>query len=199
MIAFTFKADGTLQRIQSLRKKAKNPRAMMLFGGRAINNRLKKHFRDKNRSNPNKLGGKRENFWLKVGQSVQVPVVNSAGTIVEIDINDPRFAQKVFGGEIRAKRVKNLALPLEPEAYGRSPKTFEAETGIKLVFIKQRDNALLAQVKEGGALQIEYLLTPKVNQQADPTALPSEKDLTDTFVGAAEKIVQRQTEEGKEE
>ena len=199
-IAVEFDDKGTVQRIRALSKQAKNPRAMMLAGGRGVANRLKKHFRDKNKAEPNKLGGKRENFWTKVGQSVQAPVADFSGLTVRVSINDPRFAQKLFGGVIRAKRVRNLSIPQTAEAYGRSPSTFEAETGLKLTLIKlggtesnSFENLALAAHQSGG-LQIEYLLTPRVIQEPTPGALPTEQELTDAFMGPAEAVVKRQTE-----
>lgn len=201
MISFRIDDGGTIQRITTLRNQAKNPRAMMLAGGRGISNLLKKHYREKNRKEPNKLGGSRENFWNRIGQSVQTPVVNSAATVLTVSITDPRLAQKIFGGRIRALRVRNLAIPQTPEAYGRSPRTFEAETGYKLVMITQRTQSkfskILARHVEGGRLQVEYLLTPRVYQDPDPTALPTMAAITVAFLKPAEAAVRRQTEENE--
>ena len=114
---------------------------------------------------------RREHFWLQISRSVQAPVVNS-DTSVSISINDPRFAQKVFGGPIVAKRARNLSIPVEKDAYGRTPATYEQETGFKLFLVHGANQLLLARALGDGRVQIEYLLTPRVNQAPDPTALP---------------------------
>jgi hypothetical protein len=178
---------------------AKNPRAVMLGAAREGGNRLKKHFREKDRSEANKLGGRRTHYWNRVAQSVSAPVAVRPETVV-INITDPTFAQKLFGGVIRAKRVKNLAIPQEKDAYGRGPAVFEKETGLKLIFIKSGDHALLATRRSlSQFLQIEYLLTPSVKQDKDPTALPAEPEFTNAVIDRAQTIAQRQLEGGSHE
>jgi hypothetical protein len=172
---------------------ARNPRAVMAGVGREGANQLRAHFRKKDQTDINRLApDRREHFWRQVMNAVNAPVVSADGKTVTILINHPAIAQKIFGGDITAKRVRNLAIPEEPEAYGRSPRVFEQETGTKLIFIKQRENIFLAQAIAGGGLQVEYLLTPKVHQEPDPTALPPEDEFEAALIDRAEKILQRQ-------
>jgi hypothetical protein len=111
--------DGAKIKLQRVLGFARNPRAVLVDAAREGGNRLKKHFREKDRSEANKLGGRRTHYWNRVAQSVSAPVPESASRVV-VNITDPTFAQKLFGGVIRAKRVRNLAIPQEPEAYGRA-------------------------------------------------------------------------------
>ena len=173
MITLQYNDSGTIERLQGLRAQAVNPRAMMAAVGREGANQLRRHFRQRDKT-PNKLGGKRQHFWLQVMRSVQVPVVEADGRAVTLSINHPAFAQKVFGGTIRAQRAGALTIPVDPEAYGRTAAVFERETGLQLIFIKSTNRALLCTRAQGSdTLQVRYLLTPSVEQPGDPDALPA--------------------------
>lgn len=189
----TVKIDSSNARayLGNILAQARRPAGIMAAAGRAGANLLKKHFRIRDRE-PNKLGGPRTHFWAAVGQSVQAPVVSDSGATVTISINHPAFAQKVFGGEIRAKRASLLTIPVTPESYGRTAATFEKETGLKLIFLRQGNNAILASRAEGQGLTVQYVLVPSVHQEADPNALPPEKDIEEAVVSAADKALQRQ-------
>jgi len=184
-----------------LRDSAKRPRAILAAAGRAAANALRRHFRERDAVEVNKLGGKRTHFWLQVMRSVQAPI--SDDQEARISINHPGIAQKVFGGTITAKRVKNLAIPQTPEAYGRAPAVFEQETGLKLFCISGRGAAVLATRRGAvrglfGAetgLQVEYVLKPSVTQDATPGALPEMgggSAFTAQVVAAAQAAWERQ-------
>lgn len=171
----------------------KRPRAMMAAVGREGANQLRKHFRQKDKDEPNRLGGKREHFWLKVMRSVQAPILSDGGTKVSISITHPVYAHKFLGGIISAKRAKNLSIPQTPEAYGRSPRVFEQETGHKLIFIRQGPVALLARrATLGPFLQVEYVLRPWVRQERDPTAFPDETKFEEALLARANAVMQRE-------
>lgn len=183
----------------------RNPRRVLDGAGREVVKQLKSHFNRKDRSEPNKLSNRRSRFWQQVARSVNQPVLENAST-VSVTISDPRFAQKLFGGTLRAKRSKFLAIPVEERAYGRYPgnkhgfgSSFENETGLKLVFIRNGksafQNAVLA-VKEGKGLTVEYVLTKSVNQKADTTALPEKAALETAILARAQRILDNQTSKG---
>lgn len=199
------KADSTQleQRLPVLVRLARNPRQVMLGVGREAGNLLKKHFQAKEQSDVNQLNpGRRQHFWLGVARGVQPAMVSADGLTTTVTIVHPAIAQKVRGGTIIARRVKNLAIPVEPEAYGRSPKTFEAETGKQLFVLKQGNTALLVRRIAGDqrvGIQVEYVLKHSVTQAADPTALP-ELGVGSSFEQAllqrAQGIVDRQLKDG---
>ena len=145
--------------------------------------------------------GKREHFWRQLSNSVQAPVVDQP-TQVSVEISDPRTRQKIEGGTITAKRVKNLAIPQTAEAYGRSPATFERETGLKLIFIKQGEGSLARIFLASRAnpnstvLQVEYVLKHSVTQKADPTALPPQAELEASVIDASQAALDRQLAQG---
>ena len=101
------------------------------LGAFEVSNYLRtEHFPEKNANEPNKLGAKRTNFWTDVGRSVLQPFVKGLSVIVRI--NDFRFAQKLYGGVIKAKRVKFLTIPISKQAYDKRVSVFEQETGKRL-------------------------------------------------------------------
>ncbi len=164
------------------------PRVAMQAAGRGARKLLQGHFRNRDRT-ANKLGGRRTHFWLDIYKSTQLGPVTD--TSVTVTIGDHRFAQKVFGGRIVAKVAKALSIPVDPEAHGRRPEVFERETGLDLVFIKQRNNALLATRVEGSeALRVRYLLVPFVDQAPDPEALPPREQIEQAAVDAAQAQLQ---------
>jgi hypothetical protein len=173
--------DTASPRLRRILAQAKNPRQILLAAGRAVANLLRKHYTERNAANPNKLGGKRTNFWLQIKRGVQAPVAKGANAVV-VSITHPAIAQKVKGGTITPKRRKFLTIPVRPEAYGRTAATFTAETGsaLKLVFGKGGPWALAS---EDGLIQ--YILRRKVTQRPDPEALPPPDRMRDAALGAA--------------
>lgn len=202
MITVTLTDAGTTARLEALAHQVGQPAALAAVVGREGVNRLKAHFRAKHRQEPNRLNpGRRQNFWLQVAQSVSAPVIATGGTTVTISISDPRFAQKVFGGTITAKRAGALTIPVSPDAYGRTTKTFEAETGLKLFLLRPGGkggnrfrNAVLASAR-GGGLQVEFVLKLAVNQDKDATALPDEVALQAALILRAEAWAARRAAE----
>jgi hypothetical protein len=193
MIAVRVTRDGFARKMKRVREQVRNPRAMMAAVGREGANQLRGHFRKKDREEPNRLQGKREHFWLRVMRSTQAPVVDGAGRKVTISITHPAYAQKLFGGVIRAKRVRNLSIPQTAEAYGRAPAVFERETGLKLIFIRSTGVAFLATRRSLSlVLQIEYVLKPSVDQQADPRAFPDQDKFEEALLARADKVLQRE-------
>ncbi len=191
MIAITYNRSEFVTGFQAKINATKNPKGMLRAAGREVNRQLKRHFRAKDRTGANRLSDRRSHFWNAVARSVQNPELEGRNT-VSVSINDPRFAQRLFGGTIRAKLASALTIPVEERAYGRTAQTFEAETGLKLVLIRSGHgafaNALLA-VAEGGGLTIEYVLTPSVTQQADPTALPAQSFLEAAILERSQAVL----------
>lgn len=192
MIAVQFNSAGFVRRMSQLLGQVRRPRAIMAAVGREGRNQLVKHFRQKDRTGRNRLGGKREHFWLRIGRSVQTPLVDEGGTKVTISINDPRFAQKVFGGVIQAKRARSLTIPVHKDSYGRSAGVFEQETGLKLFLLPGDFGAgLLAAVEGNKRVTVYYVLRKSVRQDKDPTALPDPQELEALLLRRAESETRR--------
>ena len=198
MITIKFYDAAFTAEIQALSARLQRPVGLARVLGREAVNVLKTHFREKQRREPNKLGGKRQNFWRAVASSVNSPTISGDGRVITVAITDPRFAQKIYGGTIRAKRANALTIPVDKRAYGRTAETLEHELGIKL-FLVPRDfgSGLLAAVlkgsKRGDRITVFYVLRKSVNQQADPTALPTKDALLAALLIRARAHVARIT------
>lgn len=173
MLSVKLSNDEVTPHLRRLLKQAKTNGPLAKVLGRAAANELKKHFRARNASSPNKLGGKRTNFWTAVAASVNSPT-SAPGKIV-IPINHPAIAQKVFGGTITAKKTKNLAIPIAPEAHGKSPRVFS-----NLQFAMTKAGVKLLGLRQDGSVKWLYVLKKSVTQRPDPKALPQ-----DAVMGAA--------------
>jgi hypothetical protein len=193
----TVKVDSSNARVYlaNILAQARRPAGILQTSGRAVAKLLKKWYLQRDREQPNRLGGPRTHFWLEVSRSVQAPVVAGDGTSVTVTISHPIIAQKVFGGTIRAKRASLLTIPQTPEAYGRTAATFERETGLKLIFLKQNDHAILASRAQGQGLTVQYVLVPSVHQEPDPNALPPEQQMEQEALTAADKALERQLQQ----
>lgn len=135
--------------------------------GRAAANTLKTHFRARNRD-ANKLGGRRTNFWSRVGESVQNPRARRGG--ISIAISHPHIAQKVIGGTITPTKAKNLAIPIHPDAHGKSPRVIEG-----LHFAIRGTTKLLGLTGDGRDFTALYVLKDSVALDPDPKALPESR------------------------
>ena len=197
MITIRYNDHGFSDRLPRLLAQLAEPTALLAILGREAGNRLRSHFRQKDRTEPNKLGGARTHFWRQVTDSVQSPRIASNKTSVVVSVTHPAIAQKVMGGTIRPKRVKFLTIPVAPEAHGRTTRTFEAETGLKLFLLKVgtgKKSAVLATAR-GGGIQIEYVLRSSVTQSPDPTALPNPEAMSAALLKRAEGYVARKLAE----
>ncbi len=192
MISITVHSADLQARLQRVLDRTERPAGMLRIVGREVGNRLRVHYREKQKT-PNRLGGKRTNFWLQVGRSVQQPQLRGATTVV-VSINHPAIAQKVRGGRIVAKRARFLTIPVSPEAYGRTAETLAHEKGILLFVLGKPDGqkGVLAELSTTRGIVVHYLLRRSVNQAPDPTALPPLAALETAAVERAEAALARE-------
>lgn len=180
--------EQTKFKLRDLTQKLKKPGDGFLIAGRAVGNELKKHFREKNQKT-NKQGFTKSGFWSQIRDSVQVIKLGD-GAVVQI--NDPRFNQKVYGGTITPKTSKALAIPLENEFYGVRPSTF----GDRFFFLPTHSGGktvgILAEHLADNSVRAAYILMSSVDQDADPTALPPLDALERVAVTALEGWIKRQ-------
>lgn len=174
--------DRATPELEALTKRASNPIPGLLIAGRAVSNLLRAHYRTKHTTEPNKLGGERQNFWLQVARSVNAPRP-SGNDQVTVAISHPAIRQKIEGGTITAKRAKFLTIPVDPRAYGRRASVLEQELGVHLFLRARGDRAYLAaRTGEGSKapIRVFYALKKSVTQAPDPTALPPQADMENT-------------------
>lgn len=201
MLTVRVNDHGLTSHLQGVAAKLRRPGGLMAVLGREARNRLVGHFRGNDRTGVNKLGGRRQHFWMQVARSVQSPRVHLDGLAVTVSINHPSIAQKVHGGTIVPKRVSALTVPVTAEAYGRFARVFESETGKKLFLVKgggSEGTGLLA-VAEGAGIKVHYVLRKKVTQKPDAKALPAMdtgSPFTRALMQRADAYLDRMTKQG---
>lgn len=194
----TLSVRSELRRVLGL---AKKPERMLRVVGRRGANEMKAHFRQRN-TVPNKLGGRRTNYWRRVADSVQNPILVNQRTI-EIAVSEPTFTERRIGGDWRnggsfdiTPKIKGaLTVPIAPEAHGRTVKVFERETGIHLFRLKERDGGLSNALygPDGRGIKIFYLLLGAVTQQPDANALPNRARFMAALLETAQSELDRET------
>jgi len=138
--------------------------------GRSAVNLIQKHLRDRDRTHPNKLGGRRTHFYAAAARGTSFQLVADGALIA---INKEGIRQRLLGGTIRPIRAKALAIPARPEAHGRSPREFD-----DLFLVKRASFAALAR-KSGRTIRIMYWLRKSVTQRPDPDVLPSRQTIAE--------------------
>lgn len=193
-MALTFSSSwvAITPELDRLRRVAGKPsRALTGVMARQVRNELQTHFARRHVENPNRLGAPRAGFWLQVRQSVQQPVFRGTAS-AEVVIADPRLAQKVYGGTIRAKRGKALTIPVHPAAYNRRAGTI---SGLVLLSDRgkkgDRVGLLVKPRPDKGFPEVYYLLKRSVTQGEDPEALPDFGALRRAALRRAEVFLRR--------
>ena len=165
-----------------------NLQPAFMLAARAVDNTLKKHFREKNQV-PNKRGFPKSDFWAQIRSSVQTLAIPNGATV---QVNDPRLNTHVFGATITPKSARALAIPVVAEAYGVRPATFDNLVAIRTGKGKGNTVGLLAKKDPTRTiLQVMYVLVKRVVIPADPTALPAEEALQFAAVSAFESWLER--------
>lgn len=193
MNAFYTIEDTATKRLREIAEQIANPTALYKDVGRRVANDLKKHFKEHDADNPNKLGGDRQHFWLQIRDAVQQPATRSDG--VDIAINDPRMAAKVYGARVVPREAGALTIPVHQLAYGRRASVFEEETGFKL-FHPKGHAVLMADI--GGEPVTIYVLARTANIPADPKALPDRAALVAGILATAEAHFDRTQNPGED-
>lgn len=164
--------------------------------GRAIATKLRTHFSERDKTKPNKFGGKRTHFWGQVRRSIQQPEL-IGGDGIKIAINHVGAAQRFFGGDIEPVNRDWLTIPARAEAYGKRAREFD---DLHFVFFRTGLAALVQneQTKLGGGKKkknetlgggILFWLVKHVHQDPDPTVLPREDELRDAAFESGDKYL----------
>ncbi len=69
-MTLTFNDVKFLAEFNRISSEVKNPKNVLLAAGREVGNRLRRHFRLKDRTEANQLSPRRSHFWLQVARSV---------------------------------------------------------------------------------------------------------------------------------
>lgn len=176
----------------------KRPMGLAKALGSELRNRIRGHFLQKDRYEPNKLGGDRTHYWRDVARSVSPRRISDDGTEISVDITDPTFAQKLFGGPIRANKGLYLTIPVSAMAHGKTAANLEKDEEIKLVFVAKPYGGLLIEpaLAKGLPIKVHYVLKTEVLQERDETALPDEAQLQEALRDRAASYIETARKSG---
>jgi hypothetical protein len=107
------------------------------------------------------------NYWSKAAEATTPESDATSGRVI---IRHPGVGWHRYGGTIRAKPGKALAIPLKAAVKGMWPS--EAFPNKGDAFIYRRNGKAFLAAREGKALRIFYILLKSVSKSADPTVLP---------------------------
>lgn len=154
--------------------------------GRAATNVVREHLFAKNRTSPNQLGGRRTNYYLQAGRNTSFKI---AGDHVIVSVNQVGMRLRFYGGTVRPKTAKFLAIPVAPEAHGKRPREFG---DLEIVFGRGGKPIGLARKGTRGRLAtILYRLADSVTQAPDSGVLPTPVDLAAGVITAVNQVVDR--------
>jgi hypothetical protein len=190
--------DGISPDLQRKAAALQDRRALMGVLGKKLEVELRDHFRDRN-SEPNKMGWPAQNFWNRIRNATALTAFdNDTATVT---VADPAFNQKLHGGTIVPKEAKALAIPMDPEAYGKSPREFNnlhlvvtperamLVTNLASNLTKQRGGGFKSRSSQ--ISRVMFLLVKSVEQSADPRALPDEARLQRELGATADDWLRR--------
>lgn len=172
-----------------------NPRPIIQAGAIEAVEYVRNYYIEKNSKEPNKLRGRRTNFWTQVSRSVPAPEI-LPDLRIRIEITHPAISQKVYGGRIVPVKRRKLAIAIDRAAYGKSPFRFARSIGQKLFFIETRNKKLfLAGKGPSGETKFFYVLVDRVEQKPWPGSMPDLDKLRESaergMVAAVNDILRR--------
>ncbi len=180
--------DKATPLIRRIRETVKGSRLQVVIGA-AVRDLWSDHLIDKDRSEPNKLGGRRTHYYGKAADSVSFKAVTDG---VIVSVSQVGLRQRLLGGTITPKRAKLLTIPVHPDAHGKRAGEFN-----DLSFIKTGSGrgatAVLAKTGQGSLFEVFYVLVKSVTQEGDPTVLPEEREISTTAERAATRLIKRIT------
>lgn len=155
---------------------------VLTVGARGVSQYLRKFYRQKNGREKNKLGGKRTNFWNRVGNTVNngdpnhsnkaEPIVESPGRVV-VTIASPILPHKIKGGTIKPVRSQYLTIPLVAEAYNERARRFPDLFVIK----SKKGNLLLVKPdKSSGSVPRQKFNAKKEAKRQQPKTERSRRE-----------------------
>jgi hypothetical protein len=109
-------------------------------------------------------------WWGKLAGKVSVGEVSASGAT--LTIGEPQMALQLYGGTVRPKTAKMLAIPLRPEVRGKSVVETKASLGLFLWKNKRTGKSFFAGKDASAKMILYYVRKPTVTVPADPKALP---------------------------
>ena len=155
--------------------------------GKAAVTMLKDHLRNLDSTRANKLGGSRTHFYASAAKGTNYTLLPDG---VKVGINQVGIRQRYYGGTITAGKgishttgrpTQFLTIPAIAAAYGQRASAFSGDLRLSLNRYKTKG----ALVNKAGT--VYYWLVKSVTQQADPTVLPTDDEISTRILTELEK------------
>lgn len=172
--------------------------AIKLELGRAAQQIIKEHFEhlandSAHHKTARSLGAEPTGLYEEAARGTQQPQLEPSG--VSISINQVAIAQRYFGGRITPVNAKFLAIPARTETYGKRPRQFKNLRPIIFASgagaLVERDASISRGRGKGSEIGggVYFWLVKSVTQPADPSVLPTEEEILDPAIAAANKFI----------
>lgn len=143
-------------------------------------NLVKDHFAGLASTNRNKFGV-RSSFWARMQRATRAESSETQAAVVM----QREVAQRFYGGVIKPKGKKFLAIPVSRHAYGKAPRSFD------LSVVKFANKLLLVNFKRGPEPEVYFVLKKSVKQTGNKDVLPTDKQITETTQSVVKSILER--------
>jgi|AACY02.16.fsa_nt_gi hypothetical protein len=180
MASLSVKTEGMDELLHRLEAFGQTSRDLNEVVAEAASTAIREHLVDENRKRPNKLGGKRSNFYTQASESITTKATRNRA---EVSVTHPGFALRYFGGIVKPTKKKALAIPARAEAYGLGPR----EPGVPTLtpFYFKGDSNAFGGLKDSQD-RVWYWLADKTEHKGDKSLLPSPGSLRDAASEALE-------------
>lgn len=155
--------------LRGLAQSADVPRLAAKAGG-AVVALVQQRLRDYGRTHPNRLGGPTTNYY---GRAADFTGLRVYGGTVDISTTQVGIDHRIYGGVITARKGKYLAIPVDVQAMGKSPRSMNLVPVIRFLNGKPR---LLALAEPGTGRRM-FAMKNSVRQFGDPAIMPSESEV----------------------
>lgn len=199
------KMDNALRDLRSVHEQLSSgeaQRSLMKVVGVAAEGELRAWFIRRDNENPNKQGWPRQHFWQRIRRATAFDPSRTTTDTATITVSDPAFAAKLQGATIRpTEGRKFLALPMNAEAYGKTPRDglipglfFLRSTAANGGFLVQHGGGAFDD--RSANLVFFYRLVPQVTVPKDPEALPPLDQLGEKLGQVAQDFFARRGSSG---
>lgn len=118
-----------------------------------------------------------ESWWKEAAGSVEAVATGQKAQVVAAQRG---VALHRYGGIVLPKRAKCLAIPLRAEFHRVSPRRLGQTKPLFQMKPRRSAGRAFLAYKEGAALRIAYLLTPKAVIKPHPESFLTDKQITDS-------------------
>jgi hypothetical protein len=156
--------------------------------GRAMGNRLRRHFRARNQGVDRKGGWPASNYWNMAAESVEARCDEEGA---QVSVRKEGVLWHLRGGTIRPRNSKALAIPLQPGLKDKNPREVWPDRKGAFVWRDPKSDRAFLATGEDGKLTLHYLLLQSVSKAADPAVLPGDAIIEGDMTRAVSGFLRR--------